>query len=196
MSSTNRGSVRNPHDYYYTPINTIITFWKKFSEVENVNVTDFSTILDPCAGGDDERPCAYPYALNMFDVEPDKIINNRFCTIDIREDSNAIYKEDYLNKNLGNYPLIISNPPFLLFEQFVKKGLTELNENGYLIFLLRLNAAGGQKRRMEFWNHYKPKSIYVHSRRPSFCKEATDSNEYAHYVWQKGYEGETNFYWA
>ena len=52
MSSTNRGSVRNPQDYYCTPITTIQEFWKEFCEAENVNIEDFNAILDPCAGGD------------------------------------------------------------------------------------------------------------------------------------------------
>lgn len=197
MSSTNRGSERSPQDYYYTPIPTIQDFWINFCEVENVNIEDFPNILDPCAGGDENRPCAYPSALKVFDLEPDnQIAEMRFWTVDIRKDSKATYKEDYLSSNYGIYPLIISNPPFSLFEEFVKKALTELTPNGYLIFLLRLNATGGQKRRTEFWNDNKPKSIYVHSKRPSFCKGSTDSNEYAHFVWQNGYTGETKFYWV
>lgn len=197
MSSTNRGSERSPQDYYYTPIPTIQDFWKKFCLIENKTIDDFPVILDPCAGGDEKRPCAYPEALKIFMFnKDDQEAFARFFTVDIREDSKATYKCDYLSDSFGEYTLIISNPPFSLFEQFVRKSLTELTKNGYLIYLLRLNAAGGQKRRVEFWNDNKPKAIYIHSKRPSFCKGSTDSNEYAHFVWQKGFIGNTSFYWV
>ncbi len=195
MSSTNRGIQRNKDDYYYTPIQTIQDFWKKFCEIENKNIEDFSEILDPCAGGDENRPCAYPTALKLF--EPDKQVTEiRFWTNDIREDSKAIYKRDFLTEHLGNYSLIISNPPFSLWERFVIKSLQDVDDNGYVIFLLRLNATGGQKRRIDFWNKYKPKGIYIHSKRPCFTKGSSDSCEYAHYVWRKVDCEETKFYWV
>jgi hypothetical protein len=198
MSSTNRGAERNKDDYYYTPISTIQDFWRKFCEVEGKSIEDFNLIFDPCAGGDENRPCAYQTALKTFDYEPDDQIKDfRFWTNDIRENSKATYKKDYLTQRInGIYSLIISNPPFNLFENFVKKAIIELNINGYLIFLLRLNAVGGQKRQIEFWNKYKPKSIYIHSKRPCFIKGGSDSCEYAHFVWQNGFKGTTTFEWV
>jgi hypothetical protein len=197
MSATNRGSERQRDDYYYTPIQTIQDFWVKFCEVENKSITNFESILDPCAGGDIDRPCAYPEALRSFDPEQDnQTADFRFQTFDIREDSRATYKENYLFWMLKEYPLIISNPPFSLFEQFVNKALSEVSKNGYVIFMLRLNAAGGQKRRKEFWDLHKPKSIYIHSKRPSFIKGGSDSCEYAHFVWQKDFKGDTSFFWV
>jgi hypothetical protein len=193
MSSTSRGSERSPQDYYYTPITTIQDFWRKFCLIENKTINDFPIIRDPCAGGDDERPCAYPEALKQFDYSKSVMFN----TIDIRDDSRARIKGDYLQiPPMGLFPLIISNPPFSLFEQFVRKSLTELEENGYLCYLQRLNVVGGQKRKTEFWDDNKPKAIYIHSKRPSFCKGSSDSCEYAHFVWQNGYAGETKFYWV
>lgn len=62
--------------------------------------------------------------------------------------------------------------------------------------LLRLNAVGSQRRRKEFWDKYKPKGIYVHSKRPCFTKGGSDSCEYAHFVFSKDYSGETKFYWV
>lgn len=213
MSSTNRGAERSIADYYYTPIPTIQDFWKKFCEVEGKIINDFSTILDPCAGGDKNRPCAYPTALIQFDGEPDdQIANSRFWTVDIREDSKADYKENYLEHSYGTHPLIISNPPFSLFEDFVRKGMDEVEDGGYVIFLQRLNVVGGQDRQEQFWKHYKPKSIYTHVIRPNFQKGlkvekivngvpklvplSGDSCEYAHFVWQKGWVGGTSFYWV
>ena len=193
MSSTNRGGDRNKDDYYYTPLQTIRDFWFKFCQTEGVSIEDFKMILDPCAGGDDKRDCAYPLALIDTD---DRIGFSRFLTIDIRNDSRALHKEDYLLKSYGMHELIISNPPYSLFELFLVKALKEIEPNGYVIFLLRLNAAGGQKRRVEFWDKFMPKSIYVHSKRPCFMKGGSDSCEYAHFVWQNGYIGETTFHWV
>lgn len=211
MSSTNRGSIRNEFGYYYTPIKTIQDFWKKFCEVENIKLEDFHTILDPAAGGDELRPCAYPEALMTFDSEKDRQIKEeRFFTIDIRTNSKATYKRDYFSQSFGYFPLIITNPDFILFEQYVKKGLTELVPYGYLILLLRLNAIGAQERK-HFWQNYTPKSIYAHSERPNFMKgqkvwnekkqkmvhAGTDSCEYAHFVWRANQAvKETKFYWV
>ena len=187
MSSKNRGAIVQKDEYYYTPIETIRDFWLKFAGGMMV----MGNVLDPCAGGDINRPCAYPYALSEFDY------TDSFDTIDIREDSRANVIMDYFESTAKTtYDLIISNPPFSLFESFVIRGLLDVREGGYVIFLLRLGASGGQKRAENFWKHYPPKSIYVHSKRPSFIKGGTDSAEYAHYVWQRGYKGDTKFYWV
>jgi hypothetical protein len=192
MSAKGRGSEVQKDEYYYTPLKTIRDFWKNFCHVEDVAFNDFDYILDPCAGGDELRPCAYPEALEMFN-EFDTVID----TIDIRENSRASLKMDYLEStNHGNYDLIISNPPFSLFEVFVMRGLLDVREGGYVIFLQRLGVTGGQKRLENFWKHYKPKAIYVHSERPKFLKGGTDASEYAHFVFQRGYKGKTNFYWV
>ncbi len=207
MSSTNRGVERNKDDYYYTPIQTIQDFWRKFCEVENLAYHHFNFVLDPASGGDENRPCAYPEALKIFNYNFDE--KSQFVTIDIRKNSKAEYKADYLltNENLDLLPeLIITNPPFKLFEKFVEKAFKHIRTDGYIIMLLRLNATGGQARRKEFWDKYKPKAIYVHSKRPCFVKGGSDSCEYAHFVWvkrgnnnndtwQKGAE-ETKFYWV
>lgn len=52
--------------------------------------------------------------------------------------------------------------------------------------LLRLNFLGS-KQRKEFWDKFPPKWIYVHHKRMSFTDNgATDSIEYAHFVWRVG----------
>ena len=122
---------------------------------------------------------------------------SRIDTVDIRPEAKAFFCGDYLNFGLDiNYDLIISNPPFIYFDEFAKKGLRQLNENGYLVFLLRLNVLGGQRRKREFWDKYKPHSIYVHSKRPSFTNGGTDATEYAHFVWRNAEFTETKLYWV
>lgn len=53
--------------------------------------------------------------------------------------------------------------------------------------LLRLNYFGG-KVRSKLWEEHMPKYCFVHNKRISFTDDRkTDSIEYCHMVWQKGY---------
>jgi len=180
MSSTNRGYDRHKSDYYVTPINKIVLFLNTFIKDENIDLSTFD-ILDPCAGGDIDNPMSYPEAIKI--ISP----NARISTIDIREDSRASHHEDYLKSNLlGNSNMIITNPPFNIALEIIKKALYQVNEKGYVIMLLRLNFFGSLSR-YNFFQEYMPKYAYIHSKRLSFTKDGiTDSIEYMHCVWQKG----------
>ncbi len=69
----------------------------------------------------------------------------------------------------------------------INKALNDVREGGFVIMLLRLNYLGG-KVRQRLWGNNMPKYIFVHNRRMSFTDDGkTDSIEYAHFVWQKGY---------
>ena len=186
MSSTNRGYDRHKSDYYVTPIDKIIDFLEAFAERES-NAFNNGYILDPCAGGDEINPMSYPEALRRFGVTiPIK-------TIDIRADSLADEIGDYLSIEVTEKPkVIITNPPFSLAEPIIEKALAEVTDDGFVIMLLRLNFYGGQKRYNGFWQRVGlPKYTFVHHRRMSFTPDGkTDSIEYAHFVWQKGYRPE------
>ncbi len=87
--------------------------------------------------------------------------------------------------------------------QIIKKSIDLAPDGGYVIMLLRLNFFGS-KDRFPFFEEFMPKYCYVHHKRISFIPESTqkqliangekrmssDSIEYAHYVWQKGFETE------
>ena len=140
-------------------------------------------ILDPCAGGDIQYPMSYPRALMQTGVS-----KNIITTIDIREDSLAGIKGNYLNIECpGDFQVIITNPPFNIATDILEKALGDVKDNGFVILLLRLNFLGG-KLRKHLWEDHMPKYIFVHNRRISFTADGkTDSIEYAHFVWQKGY---------
>jgi hypothetical protein len=141
--------------------------------------------LDPCAGGDTKHPMSY-YQVIADSFEPAVL-----DTMDIREDSLAETKADYLATPMLGYDIIITNPPFYLAKEIIEKALSEVNDGGYVIMLLRLNFLGS-KGRYEFWDKYPAKHIFVHHQRMSFTdKGGTDSIEYAHFVWQKGHKPET-----
>lgn len=88
--------------------------------------------------------------------------------------------------------LIIANPPFSLAQEFLEHALT-IRENAYrgphgrtdcptVIFLLRLNFMGAQKR-YDFWTDHEAPKLRVLSQRPSFTDGGTDMTDYAWYIW-------------
>lgn len=185
MSSTNRGAVRNNDDYYITPLWLASEFLAAYAKAPD-NKLHSGFVLDPCCGGDDKHPATYVEALKAYDIKP--------LTVDIRSNSRAEVVRDFLtlpDRSLElPISLIISNPPFNLAVDFVHKSLKKIRDGGHVVFLQSLNWMGSKTRR-KFWKHAPLKRIYTHSRRPSFNPETknSDSINYAHYVFEKGYEG-------
>jgi len=177
MSSTNRGRSRNISDYYITPEEEINKFLDKF--LGEHSFERHCRILDPCAGGDSIHPMAYPNALEKHGF-------TNITTIDIRPDSRALIQEDYLHYQIiGHYDLIITNPPFHIAEEVVRKAFKDIAKNGTIIMLLRLNFMGSQNRK-GFWLEFPPDEIYIHSKRMCFTGDGKiDSIEYAHFVWHQ-----------
>jgi hypothetical protein len=178
MSSTNRnGSKRIISDNYPTPRYVIEGL---------INQIDFSKVnsfLEPCKG--DGR---------ILEYIPN-YINKDWC--EIREG------KDYFKYNF-NVDLIITNPPFSIALDFIKKSL---NEGKTVCYLQRINWLGAQQRK-DFWNENTPDKLFVISKRPNFVKEylislfgldvnlkekakeldltlGTDSTEYAWFIWDK-----------
>ena len=185
MSSTNRHNAEKRHiaDYYVTPVKDIITFLGALDEEVTLDIWD-KTILDPCAGGDPSHDMSYPKALKEYYAIPDDW--NGIKTIDIREDSLAETKCNYIETKLDYKPfLIISNPPFNQAMEFIKKALDDVEDGGYVAMLLRLNFLE-TKARKDFFDNYMPTWIFVHHKRMSFTDAGgTDSVAYCHMVWKK-----------
>lgn len=175
MSSTNRGNNRHASDYYVTPIQPIVDFFK--AAQEDLGDLFVPTLpLDPCAGGDPKHDMSYPVAIHK--VWPQ--LNT--TTIDIRPDSRATFIGDYLQHKLTTpHDFICSNPPFVLALEFIEKALAE--SSAWVAMLLRLNFFGTEKRQ-SFWQKHMPAMTYVHARRMSFTEDGkTDSIEYMHCLW-------------
>lgn len=188
MSSTNRGTQRNADDYYVTPHWLIEDFLAAFSENCRFNFDEqaYPLILDPSAGGCNKYEMSYPTVLEKhgFTVE----------SWDIREDSRANLKGvNFLNVTsalLPKYDMLITNPPFNVAQEFTEHALEMVKEGGLVIMLQRLNWLGSQKRK-PMWQKLPLAAVYVHSKRPGFDPQKpskTDSTEYAHFVFCKGYE--------
>lgn len=83
------------------------------------------------------------------------------------------------------FDVIITNPPFYLAEEFVRKALRCAT---HVAMLLRL--AFLESRRREAFHLEHPSDVYVLSRRPSFMANgATDSCAYGWFVWGPGRGG-------
>ena len=170
MSSTNRGTIRQVNDHYDTPSYTIQSL------LDNHMIA--YPVLEPCAGN--------LSIANM--LKTDMVYTN-----DINPDNPAATNLDYLQYNENwdcKYRTIITNPPFNIALDIIKKAMRDVSNNGEVIMLLRLNFLGSQKRH-DFWQEYPPKIIYVLSIRPKFVNNKSDSTEYGWFVWQKGYTGGT-----
>lgn len=180
MSSTNRSNSRDSHvsDYYITPMDEINKFLTHLEKVYKLHLYN-GRILEPCAGGDERNPMSYVEAL--------KVYNNKIDTIDIREDSKAELKADYLNTDCkGKYDLIITNPPFVNSLEIITKALDDVKPDGIVVMLEKINFFGSDKRK-SFWDKNMPELCFLHSKRMSFTGDRkTDSIEYCHMVWRKG----------
>jgi len=124
LSSTNRSRARDTHisDYYVTSIEEIEKFLEKFLKIENIEISyrENMKVLDPAAGGDKIHKMSYPEALKKFGFK-------KVDTMDIRQDSLAQYKQDYLITDCKNkYNMIITNPPFSLAMNFIQKALDDI----------------------------------------------------------------------
>ena len=85
----------------------------------------------------------------------------------------------------ARFNVIITNPPFYLAEEFVRKALTCAD---HVAMLLRLAFLESRKR--EAFHEAHPADVYVLSRRPSFVANgATDSCAYGWFVWGPGRGG-------
>lgn len=124
---------------------------------------------------------SYPKVIESLGVHKQYI-----KTIDFRENSKAEIKADFLQCNWSErYKVVITNPPFNIAEDIIKKSFEFVEDGGFVIMLLRLNFFGSKKRK-EFWKNNMPILTFVHRERISFTNGQTDSIEYMHCVWKKG----------
>jgi len=191
LTRQNSNRERRERDFYPTPIELCKAAIKKEFPI-GLN----GYVLDPgCGTGN------WGNAWNFYN--PSSMITG----IDI--EPNVKYLDCYCNYIVGdfltddfdgtNFEAIIGNPPYSLAEEFVRKSKTLLEQRGYIYFLLRLEFLASKKRHFGLFREFRPKKVYVLSRRPSFFSttngHTTDAMDYAMFLWQEGYTGDTILDW-
>lgn len=211
MSSTNRGAVRSPNDFYVTDPKEIVRFiieWCRTDQGAELFWTSPRKILDPAAGGLTEQviipqkkdkpplvflPCemSYPTAIAALGHSLQPPVVHVVDTCDIRANSRAAWHCDFLIEpdwtfQDQQYDMVITNPPFSLAIDFIKKALRVVKPGGYVVMLLRLNFFGSEDRNQFFLKGAMPELAYVHAKRLGFTPDGgTDSIEYIHAVWRR-----------
>ena len=147
----------------------------------------YRTVLEPAAG--DGRICK-----KLKEKIPSSIVHG----VEIQDRHKAVLEQicntttisDFLSDDsLGKYDLIVTNPPYCLAEEYVRKCLTHLEPYGQLVLLLRLGFLESQGRWHGLWSNVanRPTQLFVLSKRPSFTGQGTDATAYAWFVWDRLY---------
>jgi len=94
------------------------------------------------------------------------------------------------------FDLIITNPPFTHWLEFVQISLRLLDHNGILLALGFSNVLGSQKR-AAFWKTNQPSWIWQSSKRPHYRSDRSggDPRESIWVKWGPGYPTHTSFDW-
>jgi hypothetical protein len=168
MSATNRGAERAILDDYPTPDWLIEAIIPKVQELKP------RRILEPACG----RKKAI---VNILRRDVPKALVDYFDIV-------SPWGKDFLaTEPEPIYDIIITNPPFVLAQQFIEHALKwRRNDKSAVIILLRINFLGARKRG-EWLREHTP-SVYVSPRRPGFTlnqygKPGTDATEYAWMCW-------------
>lgn len=193
MSSTNRKkSTRNAFDYYPTPAWCVTRFLEK----AGIPFTKLPFWLEPAAGDGAIIRAVGNFAsykkngiTHVLQYKPNwvavEIQDSLAKSLEKEIDKSHILCTDFLTitpEEIGVAPqVIITNPPFNLALDFIKKSM-ELKAE-YICMLLRLNFIGSAER-SDFMREHMP-DIYVLPNRPSFNNKGTDSIEYAWFVWRQ-----------
>lgn len=160
MSSTNGKNIAL-NELYSTPAVAVDSL------IEVISFLPDDTFREPC------------YGLGaIFNKVPLPRMNKSFAEL--------AFNIDYLERELPQVDVIITNPPFSLTEEFIKKALSELKPNGTFACLQRLNYLGSVKR-VPFWEEVGfPDKTPIIVPRPRFNNGKSDSCEYAWFIWDFG----------
>lgn len=164
---------RQINDFYATPIEEVINILNFENIVGNV--------FDPCVGTGNILT-----GVNLF--------NPNISTFgsDIIDYLGGLYPiSNFLDDNIQfpNIDNIITNPPFKLMNEFIKKSLSLANNK--VIILGRLQLLETIDRYEEIFKYNNPSRVYVYINRISCLKDNNDNNKncnsmaYAWYVWDK-----------
>lgn len=168
---------RDPTDYYATTPDLARLVVRAVAEF----VRAPKEILEPGCG-------AGTWLVELREQWPDAEVRGIEIHEDLAEFSRSrgfsVRTGDLLNNELGDYDLIIGNPPFRRLDDLVPLLLDHLRPGGHLVLLLRLNYLAGQDRFASLWQSRPPALVWPLPARPGFSPDgATDATDYAIYSW-------------
>jgi hypothetical protein len=171
VSATGRGTKRKRHDAYGTPP------WCVWRLLEAVDLPA-GRWIEPCAGDG-----------AIIRAVDSKRSDVRWSAVEIRENmvprleaTGAIVQcRDFLGIDfVDEADVIISNPPYAMAEQVIRKSV-ELAP--IVAMLLRINFLASIERR-DWLAEFMP-DVFVLPNRPSFTGGPTDATEYAWMLWER-----------
>ncbi len=185
-TSTTRERIKG--EYYATP-------YESTEALFNVESFDGNLFLEPCIGGGHIVKVVKKYYPNSkiygCDIIDRGYNNTKICDF---------LKEDFKQK----FDNVITNPPYSLAQEFLKKTMTVVKENGKIAMFLKIQFLEGVRRK-ELFEIYPPKTVYVFSKRQAPWRNGSPVDEkgkkwastmcFAWFVWVKGYKGETIVKW-
>lgn len=217
MQSLNRlrsNRPRKEYDFYETPLafcdSAIDLFIKNDYSLPGSGCSEYSKWYEPpflaldagCGCG------VWGYSIKKSEYWKYRL---KLYGIDVQFPHNAyldyytkVIKQDFIYHQPEHpYNLVFGNPPYSRAEEFVRKALEITIPGGHVFFLLRLAFLESKKRYFGLYSEFRPKKVYVSSRRPSFFttkngRHTTDAISYAMFLWQKGWIGKSGidwFYW-
>ena len=95
---------------------------------------------------------------------------------------------------------IVTNPPYKgnLDTDFIRRSLELVEQGSYVIMLFKVQFLASKKRKL-FFEQYPIRYVYIHSSRIKILKNnqpgGSNALDYAWYVWQKGWTGDTVIKW-
>lgn len=104
---------------------------------------------------------------------------------------------EYSGKFSGD---IVTNPPYKIALDFIKKAINVIKTGHKVAMFLKLQFLEGKSRK-NFFSKHPPQTVYVSSSRlicagnGDFEKYKSSAVAYAWFVWQKGYKGDTVIRW-
>jgi hypothetical protein len=207
VSSTGRGSEREPEDRYFTRYPLALAICERLRD-DGV-ITNPDVMMEPSAGAgafvSAMAEVWSPRLLYRNDLDASLILpEHELRAIGALGDNGRLIS---LESDFGSIPpdgssvapvnAMIGNCPYSLAEEHVRKGISLLAPAGALVFLLPVNFLAGIKRVGGLYQEHPHEYMYVLDKRPQFVdgyrinnkgkrvKKGTDSNEYAAFVWRK-----------
>jgi len=178
MSSRGRGLAAKAHDNYPTPIALVRAGYEMLGEHHGAWLSTVDSVLEPGAG-----PGTFCHVAKRYC----KSLNGTVVGVDPFPPKERyeyhLIQQDFLQWNTQQkFRLIITNPPFTLSEDFIRKSQDLLTPDGKMLYLLRIGMAASKKRR-ELWESTNLEEIWMCRKRPGFTRNgSSDSSEYAFFL--------------